>query len=166
MRSRPTAVAVYFRLLTCCRYEVYANGTLSVSDVDSGDDGVYLCVGLSDASSLVPQQTFATRLHIACECFTICLSLSDAAPTPVMDKRIDASRSSFCPFHRVLHLRSCSRCKNSIQFVYVFSFSSLWILTTAYIMKYKPRAYRLYFVFLSEIALLSTVMCCSRSLLY
>jgi len=52
----------------CRRYEVYANGTLSISDVDAGDEGVYRCVGLSDASSASAHpQVFATRLHLACE---------------------------------------------------------------------------------------------------
>ena len=70
-----------FRLLRggeCCRYEVYANGTLSVSDVNAGDDGVYQCVGLSNLSSCTssPPQAFAARLHLACQYTSLCLSVS------------------------------------------------------------------------------------------
>ena len=56
---------------------MFANGTLSIRDVESGDSGLYQCVGLSDKSmSATPPQTFATRLHLACKCASLSLSLS------------------------------------------------------------------------------------------
>jgi len=61
---------------------VLANGTLSISDVDDADEGIYRCVGLgaaSSSSSQTEEQVFATRLRLACQscslslCMSVCL---------------------------------------------------------------------------------------------
>jgi len=76
---------------------VFVNGTLSISDVDSADSGVYQCVGFSDrsSSSAVSQQTFATRLHLACESasFSVRLSLTVClSRTSVLSSQLVAIR--------------------------------------------------------------------------
>lgn len=61
--------------MNTCRYELHSNGSLTVNQVDAVDAGVYRCAGKpaqnspSSSGKEIPDQIFASQLHIACKCF-------------------------------------------------------------------------------------------------